>query len=296
MFFSSFLLLVAVWATSEARGLRGGVMRPAEYELAEFLANRRAHPFPKQIIDGDLPTSFDVRDAFPGCTGPILNQGQCGSCWAFASSEVLSNRFCIQTKGAVNVTLSPEDALGCEDLHLGCTMGSMPEWAWPYLVRKGIATIECVPYTSGNGTAMHHCPTECTSTGSPVKKYYAANYTHAGDFIDARKHTAAIMRALMSGPLDATFIVYGDFDSYQVNEVYQHKSGGFEGLHSVKIVGWGQTPEGVLYWTVANSWGTDWPNYGLPPREAGYFKILRGVDECMFESQVYYGAADTTRL
>jgi hypothetical protein len=60
-------------------------------------------------------------------------------------------------------------------------------------------------------------------------------------------------RALLSGPLDATFIVYGDFDNYVTGTVYQHKSGGFEGLHSVKIVGYG-VQDNVPYWTVQNSW------------------------------------------
>jgi cathepsin B len=168
----------------------------------------------------------------------------------------------------------------------------MPEWAWPFLVKHGVSTLQCTPYTAGNGTAPHHCETHCSSPKVPMKKYRAVNYTHAGDLFDASKHTAAIMRALLTGPLDATFIVYSDFDSYEAGQIYKHQSGDFEGLHSVKIVGYGESDTGEKYWTVANSWGTDWPFPGLPQSEAGYFKIVRGVDDCMFESQVYYGYAD----
>ena len=252
------------------------VMQLSATDTKRFLSSKRV--LPAQFIGEDLPTSFDVRTAFPGCIHPILDQGQCGSCWAFASTEVLSDRFAIAGRP---VELSPQDALECEPEHWGCAMGSMPEWAWGFLVKRGVAPLACMPYVSGNGSVPQGCHRTCVD-GSAARYYRAANYTHAGDFIEAHKHTDAIMRALLSGPLDSTFIVYGDFDSYQPGSVYRHRTGGFAGLHSVKIVGWGEQ-NGELFWAVANSWGTSWG-------DNGFFKIARGVDECMFESQVYYGA------
>ena len=44
------------------------------------------------------------------------------------------------------------------------------------------------------------------------------------------------------------------------------------GYHAVRIVGWGEE-RGIKYWTLANSWGTDWG-------EDGYFRIARGSNEC----------------
>ena len=113
-------------------------------------------PTSKAGVD-PLPESFDGRDEWPGCIHPVLDQGQCGSCWAFAASETLSDRFCIESGGAVNVTLSPGDLLACEKLNLGCTCGSLPEWAWHYLQETGIPTNDCVPYTSGGGDTQK-CP------------------------------------------------------------------------------------------------------------------------------------------
>ena len=65
--------------------------------------------------------------------------------------------------------------------------------------------------------------------------------------------------------------------------VYTHTSGDVMGGHAVKIVGWGVDGEsGLKYWKVANSWGPDWG-------ENGFFRIKRGNNECMFESQCFAG-------
>jgi len=53
------------------------------------------------------PVSFDARQVWPNCVHPIRDQGQCGSCWAFAGSETLSDRMCIASNGSVNPILSP---------------------------------------------------------------------------------------------------------------------------------------------------------------------------------------------
>jgi len=249
-------------------------------ELEKLVQQLRIHhPNVKQIVGADLPTNFDGRKQWPGCIHPVLDQGDCGSCWAFASTEVLSDRFCIYTKNDVNVVLSPQSALSCEWENLGCALGSLPNFAWSFLESYGVPTISCVPYTSGDGN-VPSCTTQCLD-GETYKVYKARNYTQVGSTLEPSKHVDSIMRAVLQGPVDATFDVWSDFDAYQPGEVYEHKSGEYEGLHSVKVVGFG-VQNGTDYWLVQNSWGVGWG-------DKGYFMIRRGVDECFFEALVYTG-------
>ena len=53
------------------------------------------------------------------------------------------------------------------------------------------------------------------------------------------------------------------------------------GGHAVKIIGWG-VEDGEDYWLVANSWNADWG-------DKGFFKILKGVNECGIEGQIVAG-------
>jgi len=235
-----------------------------------------------QSIDPSLPTDFDGRKQWPQCIHPILDQGDCGSCWSFAASEVLSDRFCIYSNGSINVVLSPQNLLSCEELNLGCLMGSLPMWAWRYLKNYGITTIGCVPYVSGTDGDVPYCQNDDLSCedGEKWKLYAAENYTQVGSIIEPSRHVEEIMRAVMQGPVDSTFNVWGDFFDYH-GGVYTHQDGDYEGLHSVKIIGFG-VEDGLDYWLVQNSWGKYW---GLD----GFFNIRRGVDECFFETLVYTG-------
>eukprot|EP00163_Fabomonas_tropica_P003534 TRINITY_DN13034_c0_g1_i1.p1 TRINITY_DN13034_c0_g1~~TRINITY_DN13034_c0_g1_i1.p1 ORF type:complete len:323 (+),score=66.91 TRINITY_DN13034_c0_g1_i1:38-970(+) len=228
----------------------------------------------------DLPSHFDARQAWPGCLPPVLNQGQCGSCWSFGASEQLSAHFCIATKGAVNVTLSPQNLLSCERLNLGCTLGSLPAWADNFLEKDGVVTLDCVPYTSGDGQDQP-CQKKCTDPSVPFVKYYASNHTHVGSFFEPTKaeNLLAIKEALTHGPLTATFNVYGDFMDYNQGDIYEHKTGGYEGMHTVMVVGYGNR-NGTDYYIVQNSWGADWAG-------DGFFLIRAGIDTCSFERLMY---------
>lgn len=49
-----------------------------------------------------IPDNFDAREAFPECAdviGRVRDQSDCGSCWAFASTEAFNDRRCVALQG-----------------------------------------------------------------------------------------------------------------------------------------------------------------------------------------------------
>jgi cathepsin B len=216
-----------------------------------------------------VPDSFDGRQAFGKCVHPVRDQQQCGSCWAFSASEVLSDRFCINSKGSVDVVLSPQTLVSCDTSNMGCDGGYLNK-AWQFLVSNGITSDSCEPYTSGGGDSGT-CPTKCADN-TALKYYKASSFT--------KVPSANIQTELMNGPVQVAFEVYQDFMSYK-SGVYHHITGSLLGGHAVEMIGWG-SDSGTPYWIVKNSWGTSWG-------EQGYFRILRGSNECGIESSVYTG-------
>jgi len=85
---------------------------------------------------------------------------------------------------------------------------------------------------------------------------------------------------MTNGPVEAAFTVYADFLSYK-SGVYKHVTGSEDGGHAIKILGWG-VENGEDYWLVANSWNSDWG-------DKGFFKILRGSNECGIEGEIVAG-------
>jgi len=216
-----------------------------------------------------IPTDFDARTQWPSLIHPVRDQQRCGSCWAFSSSEVLSDRVAIAT-GRPSPVLSPEDMVSCDTGDVGCQGGSLPG-AWAYLTSTGIVSDACSPYTAGSGTAPS-CTKQCVDGENWNASIVKASSSYA---IDGVEHMQQDI--MTKGPIQIGFKVYASFMSYQSGVYKKHADEMIpEGGHAVKIVGWG-VDGGEDYWWVANSWG---PNWGLD----GFFKMKRGVDECGVET------------
>lgn len=119
----------------------------------------------------DLPRAFDGREVWAGLLTPSVNQGKCGSCWAFATSSALSDKFNIQSMGQMHVELSPVRMIICnyvsdpeysifldvagneemvkanvEALQQTACFGNTLVEAWNFLYIWGTNTKECAPY------------------------------------------------------------------------------------------------------------------------------------------------------
>jgi cathepsin B len=241
-----------------------------------------------------LPATFDAREQWPNCKSrisEIRDQAQCGSCWAVSAAIVATDRTCILSNGAVNVDLSQQDVLTCCGISCGygCN-GGYPIRAMQYWAGTGLVTggnygdrATCSPYTisptaPNTGTTpqcVKNCQASYRTNTWPNDKHKAQSgyYVSGGE--------AGIRQEIFThGPVQAAFNVYADFMHYQ-SGVYQHVTGGLEGGHAVTIIGWG-TEGSTPYWLVKNQWNTTWG-------DQGYFKIIRGTDDCGFESGVVAG-------
>ncbi|BAT86173.1 hypothetical protein VIGAN_04379900 [Vigna angularis var. angularis] len=276
--------------------------RFSNYTVKQFKRLLGAKQTPKNVLGSvpvishpkslKLPVNFDARTAWSQCStiGRILDQGHCGSCWAFGAVESLSDRFCIHFD--VNISLSVNDLLACCGFLCGSGCdGGYPLYAWRYLVHHGVVTEECDPYFDQTGCSHPGCE-PAYRTPKCVKKCVSGNqlWKKSKHFsVSAYKVNSnpndIMAEVYKNGPVEVAFTVYEDFAHYK-SGVYKHVTGYVLGGHAVKLIGWGTTDDGVDYWLLANQWNREWG-------DDGYFKIRRGTNECGIEEEVTAGLPST---
>lgn len=123
----------------------------------------------------DVPDEFDGKEVWKHLLSPIRNQGKCGSCWAFASTSALADRFNIQSMGKLHLELSPTKLILCDYLgqemdithpekeldrtldanataiSKGACHGNTLADAWRYLYLYGTTLESCLPYNKSIG-------------------------------------------------------------------------------------------------------------------------------------------------
>ncbi|KPA80405.1 Cysteine peptidase C (CPC) [Leptomonas pyrrhocoris] len=251
--------------------------------------------FTKQELARDIPESFDSAENWPQCKtiSEIRDQSSCGSCWAIAATESMSDRYCT-LRNITDRRISTGDLLSCCIVcGMGCN-GGFPSAAWMWWVWTGLTTETCQPYPFApcahhtNSSKYPACPSTiydtpscnstCTNSQDKMVKYKGTSSYGVRD-------EEGYQRELMAGgPFEVAFDVYADFTAYK-SGVYSHVTGERLGGHAVRLVGWG-VQNGVKYWKIANSWNGDWG-------DNGYFLIKRGENECGVESTGVSGVPAT---
>lgn len=203
------------------------------------------------------PSSWDWRNKDGvSYTAPILNQGSCGSCVAFAAVTTMETQ--------MNITRNtPSSPWAYSPQHLFACGGGACDKGWQlfsaanYLKNDGIPDEACFPYQSGATGKDVACTQTCNTSEKRIEKIVAYSMP---TFFFVNKD--ALKNALQKGPLMAVMYVYEDFLFYK-SGVYKHVTGELAGGHAVTIVGWNDTDKA---WIVKNSWGEGWG-------ENGYFRI-----------------------
>jgi len=291
-----------------------------------------------------IPDSFDGRVVWNGLLTPVMNQGSCGSCWAFASTSTLADRFNIQSMGLMNVWLSPVKLILCDFqgqdfsivhpdtdpgqieklnttnlLNSACYGNSLFN-AWTYLYVIGTNTEECIPYDKSLGPGdtqnfqklskfddpsrlplctvvagkigdmcadVHYDASTGEELGDPARFYRAIHfYAVAGTAKDKGTEYDIRHNIYSWGPVSTGMTVYPDFYTFNSKtDIYEwNGQGPVVGGHAIEIVGWGED-KGKKYWIIKNSWGKEWG-------DNGYFKMIRGINNCQIEENVITGIPD----
>jgi cathepsin B len=238
-----------------------------------------------------LPAAFDARERWPRCIHPIRDQGRCGACWAFGTSEAFSDRLCIASVGRVNVVLSAEQLLDCNvfGLESSCAGGDQAT-ASEYIIAKGLVSDECYPYTKRHGGNATKCEKQCSPNAT--NRAWVPHKAEPGSLRWLVTERAIQQEIFARGPVVSCFAVYSDFQKAGDGRVYSHgpnaTTKGTEDGHCIKVLGWGVQlanasvgTAATPYWIIANSWGKTWGVLG------GYFRMVRGANEGDIEREAF---------
>lgn len=94
----------------------------------------------------DVPESFDSAENWPDCAdniNKVRDQANCGSCWAFGTTDALNNRRCIAGESDASELLSEADTCACcgflSCFSMGCNGGQVGT-PWNWFKNTGVVT------------------------------------------------------------------------------------------------------------------------------------------------------------
>ncbi|XP_065222098.1 uncharacterized protein LOC135846757 [Planococcus citri] len=213
-----------------------------------------------------------------GKVSSVKNQGQCRSCWAFATAATIESHVAIQKNSVDFTDLSPQNLVDCVKKSYGCWGGHL-EYAFEYVQQnEGIATEISYPYEDEQGA----CRYDSNYRGATINAY-KWGYPNNSDVIKLAVGTIGPV----AGSLNSTTLRH-----YNKGIIFSKDSENSEGPHckneigtadhAIVIVGYSYDKKSKLdYWLVKNSWGPEWG-------DKGYFRIARNVNMCGIENFMIY--------
>jgi len=200
----------------------------------------------------------------------VKNQGQCGSCWAFAATEVLESAAAKAHKGLKN--LSPQVLVDCDhNAAHGCNGGD-PASALQYYQSKPSRSASHYRYTARHGS--------CKSRGPAGPKVATTGFACGGSC--RGKESTMLSELRKYGPMVIIVNANHAWQYYKggVMSPSHCSSSGSAGNHAVVVVGYSSKG----YWIVRNSWGTRWG-------EHGYIRLRYGHNTCGMANYVVWATA-----
>jgi len=201
-----------------------------------------------------LGTSIDWEEK--GAVTPVKNQGSFGTCWSFGSTGIMEGINVVQGGNPLE-SMSEQELIDCSNCYgyVGCTLSDyyIPNHFAP-------ASEESYPYKGSGGT--------CSRSSASLTKSKASKVVCEPNGAD-NSQDILVADLLKYGP--AGFLVDSSCLNSYSNGIISNcgkQAGDID--HATLLVGAG-TENGVDYFRVKNSWGT---NHG----DAGYFRVKRSTN------------------
>lgn len=251
---------------AELKSLRG-YNKGVGYSMRQMRPAAMSGEHQPTVHPSQLPTDVDWRKS--NIVSPVKNQGECGSCWTFASAEAVESHAAKKT-GELAV-LSEQQILDCtpNPKHCGGTggcQGGTAELAFGRINEIGGLSSEWTySYKSFHGQNFQ-CQFNTTMTPPQVK---VASYKR----IPTNQYAPLMEAVATQGPIAI---------SVDASAWSHYETGVFNGCnqtnpdidHAVLLVGYGTDTQLGDYWLVRNSWSPTWG-------EEGYIRVYRSsVQRC----------------
>jgi len=215
-----------------------------------------------------LPTAWDWSEK--GAVTPVKNQGDCGSCWAFSATGNMEGQWFLAGNSLVG--LSEQNLVDCDQHCLnysgesvcddGCNGGLMPN-AFLYTIGNGgIDTETSYPYVAEGPL---QCQYKSSDIGATIDAWtmIVSNETQMKAYM---QNNGPLSIAVSAEPWQ--FYIFGVFSDPECGDTLDH---------GVLITGYGTETDWfgqeISYWTIKNSWGEDWGEFG-------YIYVEMGSNQC----------------
>merc|ERR1712000_224127 len=188
-----------------------------------------------------------------------------GQLLAFSATEQIESDFMVQKN--ISVVLGVQELVDCTGSGLprfGC-LGGEPPAAYKVIQKLGGMELEKdYPYRG-----MMTIPT------CHLKKQKLAVTVDDWAYVGKNDETEMKKYVGTNGPLSVC-VNAGSWHSYKSGVMTNCPSKDTD--HCVQVVGYGKTSDGLEYWKVRNSWGT---NFG----EEGFLRVALGSNQCAITSE-----------